>query len=198
MPTRWTNRHALFETLKAGIVAIVEYVENYTDDGDDPVDMGFDAQQVVAEPDFAPQADKDSLSMQILVMNEKMAGTPDTTNRAYVAWDVRSTIQLRSYGPQAMSWLDIFTQAIGDPDWIEWFRVRGMTVEDSGDGISDISESVGGRTQVRGLATLWVSCRSVRQHVSVDAETVRIDTELATDNGVGEYESQIIAEVEDT
>lgn len=147
----------------------------------DDVTWGLDASAIVAEPDWQPMSDGSMLSMRILTFHRHLSATPDTTNPELSVQVAESVIRIMAIGPQAWGWLDTYLQSVYDWQNIQYAEALGFTIETDGDGIADISTSVGPREQLRGIANLLVSCRSVRDRVIVGASNLAVSYDLNDD-----------------
>ena len=145
------------------------------------------ADNVGMAPTDIPQ-DKDFVSFRLMTFNTKqslkaterftvsaeedIAGTLTTIDL------VRSTIDIQAYGAAALTWLEVYLMRLEDDDIDLYFRDRGFSVYCEGEGISDISAAVGDSQEVRGLASIIVTCQTYRDRVIPVASTIRVNLDI--------------------
>lgn len=163
-------RAEVLEVLKAGILFVLTDTDSVT--------WGITADAIVAEPNAAPAPVEDWLSMRIMALNQKLTATADTTISGMTIWSVSSTIRIQCIGARAWGWLDTFLSSLADTPTIDHFADQRCAVIDDGDGVSDIGIQVGPREQLRGVAEVKMTYRSVRDRVIVEAESILGELEL--------------------
>lgn len=175
-----TIRAQLLEAVKASILHALADTDDVT--------WGLEESAIVSEPDWQPMADGSMLSMRILSFNRQLSATPDTTNAEMSVQLVESVVRILAIGPQAWGWLDTYLQSLYDHDMIEFTHELGFTIEPGDEGIQDVSSGIGPREQLRGSATVLVSCRSVRDRVIVGVSTIAVAYDLNDDDLSGDFD----------
>jgi len=165
---------------RMGEALVGSFLQVFTDWAD------CDADNVGMAPTDIPQ-DKDFVSFRVMVFN---AHSSLKTTERYTAGEgeedgtlttidlVRSTIDIQAYGAAAFTWLEVYLMRLEDDDIDLYFRERGFSVYCDGEGIADISAEVGDSQEVRGLASIVVTCQTYRDRVIPIASSIRVELDV--------------------